>query len=69
MNNSFESVTGYDQDDDEENVPLGCERNPITLPAPRVEMPTTEDQYPDVEQPIVPPKFGFTDESEAGGDV
>ena len=37
MNNYFESITGYDPDDDEENVPLGWERSPITLPAPRAE--------------------------------
>ena len=45
LNNYFESVTGYDPDDDEENVPLGWERSPITPPAPRAEMPTMEDQY------------------------
>ena len=32
-------------------------------------MPIREDQYLDVEPPIVPPKFSFTDASDMSGDV
>ena len=48
---------------------LWIEKNPIAPPAPRAEMPTMEDQYLDVEPPIVPPKFSFTDASDMNGDV
>ena len=48
---------------------LWIEKNPIAPPAPRAEMPTMEDQYLDVEPPIVPPRFSFTDASDMNGDV